>query len=511
MPHRFLRSPNKNLLFIFFLPVFFVLHGINENFGLIPTHVIFRLSTYYFMVTLGIIGLSFFLLRKADTSSIFSLYLLSVFFLFGAFHDFLKSVINSRFFVSYTFLLPLISIITVVFFISLRKREKISKRSTRYFYYLVGIFAMLEIGVLIKNIITSRSIDNNLTSKTDKLNLTSTCVDKEKPDIFLIVLDGYPSSKSLKEDFHYDNGKTDSLLKDNHFFMSSLSRSNYNMTAFSLGSTMNLDYLKKGIEGKTANVRRTMEAIETLKSNVLMNFLEQQGYKIENYGCFDFDVAPCQTKPFFWDFYYSQIEDQTLYSRIRRDIGRNFSVRNIFTGALRIPKSYKAEKAYHLYRNNYNFNGLIKELSTRNDTPRFIYTHLILPHRPIFLDSNGKEVSDTAVLTEKINIKEGYLGQVKYTNTLLQKIIPLIVAPSDRPRVVILEGDHGFREFGPEVPGDRMFMNLNAYYFSDRDYSRLYDGISPVNSFRVVLNKYFCQSLAMRKDSSVYLFDTEKK
>jgi len=114
-------------------------------------------------------------------------------------------------------------------------------------------------------------------------------------------------------------------------------------------------------------------------------------------------------------------------------------------------------------------------------------------------------------LTEKINIKEGYLGQVKYTNTLLQKIIPLIVAPSDRPRVVILEGDHGFREFGPEVPGDRMFMNLNAYYFSDRDYSRLYDGISPVNSFRVVLNKYFCQSLAMRKDSSVYLIDTEKK
>src|SRR5215510_14380243 len=129
MPYRLLRSQNKNLLFIFFLPVFFVLHGINENFGLIPSPVVFRLSTYYFIVTIGIIGLSFFLLRKADTSAVFSFYLLSVFFLFGAFHDFLKSVIKNSFFGSYTFLLPLIFIITVLFFISLKKREKINRCS----------------------------------------------------------------------------------------------------------------------------------------------------------------------------------------------------------------------------------------------------------------------------------------------------------------------------------------------------------------------------------------------
>ena len=107
----------------------------------------------------------------------------------------------------------------------------------------------------------------------------------------------------------------------------------------------------------------------------------------------------------------------------------------------------------------------------------------------------------------KINIKKAYLDQVKYSNILLKKIIPLIAKPSSRARVVILEGDHGFREFGPEVPINRIFMNLNAYYFSDGDYSRLYNGISPVNSFRVVLNKYFCQSLPMRKDSSVHLID----
>ena len=510
MPHRFLGSSYKNLLFIFFLPMFFILHGINDNFGLIPAYVIVRLSIYYFIITLGIIGLSLLLLRKADIAAVFSFYLLSIFFLFGAFHDFLKSVIKNKFFVSYTFLLPLILIITVVFFISLIKRKKINPASVRYFYYLVGIFAVLEIGIAIKNIITNRSFDNNLRSKTDELNLTSACLDNDKPDIFFVIFDTYPSSKCLKEDFNYDNGKIDSLFKDNHFFVSSLSRSNYNLTAFSLCSTTNLDYLEKGVEGKVANVKRAMEAMETLKNNALINFLKHQGYKIENYGCFDFDGAPSQTKLFFWDWYYRQIDDQTLYSRIKRDIGWNFALKNIFTGAFQVPKGYKITKTYHLYRNNYNLNGLIKELSVSNNTPRFIYTHLMLPHSPFFLDSNGKEVSDTALLMNKINSKAAFLDQVKYANILLKKIIPLIAKPSSRARVVIIEGDHGFREFGPEVPINRIFMNLNAYYFSDGDYSQLYDGISPVNSFRVVLNKYFCQSLPMRKDSSVYLIDKPK-
>ena len=124
MPDRLLRNFNKELLFIFFLPLFFILHGINENFGLIPTHVVFRLSTYYFIITLGIIGLSLLSLGQAATSAVFSFYLLSVFFLFGAFHDFLKSVIKNKFIVSYTFLLPLIFVATLIFFISLKKRKK---------------------------------------------------------------------------------------------------------------------------------------------------------------------------------------------------------------------------------------------------------------------------------------------------------------------------------------------------------------------------------------------------
>ncbi|HSU72625.1 MAG TPA: hypothetical protein VLJ21_02140, partial [Candidatus Binatia bacterium] len=42
--------------------------------------------------------------------------------------------------------------------------------------------------------------------------------------------------------------------------------------------------------------------------------------------------------------------------------------------------------------------------------------------------------------------------------------------------------------------------NINAYYFSDGDYSGLYENITPVNSFRVVFNKYLKTNYSLLPD-----------
>ena len=90
--------------------------------------------------------------------------------------------------------------------------------------------------------------------------------------------------------------------------------------------------------------------------------------------------------------------------------------------------------------------------------------------------------------------------QVKYANHLIKNILELAVQKAGRPRVIIIQGDHGYR-FYTDAKLDAAFENLNAYYFSDGDYGLLYNGISPVNAFRVVLNKYFGCSLPLVKDS----------
>ncbi|HEX6428036.1 MAG TPA: hypothetical protein VF008_10140, partial [Niastella sp.] len=71
---------------------------------------------------------------------------------------------------------------------------------------------------------------------------------------------------------------------------------------------------------------------------------------------------------------------------------------------------------------------------------------------------------------------------------------------------VIVAGDHGYRESPFNISRLNMYtMNLNTYYFSDKDYSMIYDSISPVNTFRVVLNKYFNTKLPLLKDSTISL------
>jgi hypothetical protein len=510
MDTRFRMYLDKNLLSIFLIPLFFLLHGINENFGLIPVHSIWKLAGFYFLITTGVIVTSLLIVRKPIKAAVFSFYLLSVFFLFGALHDFLKSTIKNKLFVSYTFLLLLIAFATVVFLVSLVRRKKDMAPGFRYFNYLVIIFVMLEIGTLVYYVITRKFLDNDLVPKKERVNFKS-CSNSKKPDIFFVVFDGYTSSKCLKEEFDYENKDVDSLLNANHFFTSANSRSNYNITPFSLSATMNLNYLEGGLEKKLASSRVFLQAMETLKGNQLVKFLRAQGYEIKNYGCFDLADVPTETIPYFNNLAYSQIDNQTLFSRIKRDIGWNFAIKNIFTGAFQIPEGYKKKKAYHLYRNEYNLRGLLNELKVHSDTPRFVYVHIVLPHEPFYLNSDGKEVSDTDILLNRIDLERGYLGQLKYCNRLLKNLIQRVPASPGDERVVIIEGDHGFRNYKVQVPADKIFMNLNTYYFSDGDYSQLYDGISPVNSFRVVLNKYFCQSLPMLKDSSVYLIDNLKR
>ncbi len=185
-------------------------------------------------------------------------------------------------------------------------------------------------------------------------------------------------------------------------------------------------------------------------------------------------------------------------------------IRDVLTGEFKVPENYKIQKDYHLYRNNYNWSQFLNSIQDTNNTaPKFVYTHLMLPHGPYYLKRDGSLVSDTSIIKQDINKVESYLEQLRYTNTLLKDFFKKMPANSKRERVIIIQGDHGLRELNKSFSKDVMFMNLNTYYFSDLNYNGLYDGISPVNTFRVVLNKYFCMDLPLLKDSSIFL-ETKK-
>ena len=103
-------------------------------------------------------------------------------------------------------------------------------------------------------------------------------------------------------------------------------------------------------------------------------------------------------------------------------------------------------------------------------------------------------------------------------------MVDKIIKNSKPEPIIVLQGDHGFA-FGilaakePELLGDLIFKpgqkeeliipngnysfpNLNAYYLPDGGDTLLYDSISPVNTFRLILNYYFGQNFTFLDDIS---------
>jgi hypothetical protein len=89
---------------------------------------------------------------------------------------------------------------------------------------------------------------------------------------------------------------------------------------------------------------------------------------------------------------------------------------------------------------------------------------------------------------------------VTYINKRILAIVDLILKDSPKPPIIIIQGDHGPAPFDV-IP--RRMKNLNSYYFPDNT-EGLYPTITPVNTFRLILNKYFGQQYPMLEDRSLY-------
>jgi len=75
--------------------------------------------------------------------------------------------------------------------------------------------------------------------------------------------------------------------------------------------------------------------------------------------------------------------------------------------------------------------------------------------------------------------------------------------------VIIIQGDHGpgadfLQEDLINSDIDQKFSILNSYYFADKEYSMISEDITPVNTFRVILNKYFGTGLPMLENRSYW-------
>src|SRR5215216_5356173 len=99
-----------------------------------------------------------------------------------------------------------------------------------------------------------------------------------KPDIYYIVLDGYPRSDMLSELYGYDNSQFVAYLQRKGFVVPGDVHSNYAKTAVSIPSTLNMDYVGSFAPG-LEDSHFWWQMTPFLEHSRVRTILEQQGYK----------------------------------------------------------------------------------------------------------------------------------------------------------------------------------------------------------------------------------------
>jgi hypothetical protein len=375
-----------------------------------------------------------------------------------------------------------------------------SRKRTRYFSATASlnmIAAFLLVYPLYQ--VTSASYEHALSSRDVHVAAASPALDpavKDRlPDIYYIVLDSYTRADLMQQAYKYDNTAFISRLEEMGFYVANCSQSNYMRTDIALASTLNMDYVQNLSDKFKADTWNRAPLYELLKHGAVRKTLEEAGYKTVAYATGfpwteldDADVFEAPS-PLWTDL--TEFEELLLNTTLARTLEDSGMI-----------NAFQISSQHYRERTSYVFDSL--PALVKMPGPKFVFIHIISPHPPFVFGPDGSPTDAQSFhdANDKITAKMyalGYTNQVTYINTKVEQALETLIQGSSTPPVILLQGDHG-----PWMqPENKRFWILNAYYLPGHT-SELYPTISPVNSFRIVLNDYLGANYSLLEDKSYF-------
>jgi len=113
---------------------------------------------------------------------------------------------------------------------------------------------------------------------------------------------------------------------------------------------------------------------------------------------------------------------------------------------------------------------------------------------------------------ESDRISESYVNQLVFCNNQIETLVDQLLSESEISPIIILQGDHGpkpdsltnWHSLSREDQYRLYMRQLSAYYLPQGGNDLLYNGITPVNTFRVVVNYYFGTNYELLDDRSYW-------
>jgi len=329
----------------------------------------------------------------------------------------------------------------------------------------------------------------------------------EKPDIYVIILDAYGREDFLRSVFSFDNREFVDYLTSRGFYIAEKSQTNFPQTQLSLSTLLNTRYPNEWTKGlEKTNHRGPLT--ESINHSRVRKALQDIGYQTIN--------IPNST--LIGDLEDSDVLFSPYKTRVNEFEGLVLSTTplDIFAQrwnlGLNVP-GYGTQRR----TTEYQLNAL--KLVPNYPGPKFVFVHILAPHPPFIFNSEGNPVQPDAVYTlgdgagfpgTRTEYEQGYREQITYLNRQMKDVVDAILENSEKPPIIIIQGDHGPGSRFDMLSLDRVdclwerFSILNAYYFPGQKYVGLYPTISPVNSFRVIFNTFFGTDLPLLQDKSYY-------
>lgn len=492
-----------------FLSVYPVLFLWSVNVGQILPNILVR----SLLISIGL-GLVFFLacfalLRNLRRAALASAWFIVILFTYGHFYALIEDISVAGFYIGrHRYFLLFLALLTPLVIILVARVRKDLRNITILINLIVLAMVVLAAVPIIDYEIRYGS---RVFTEKKRGAVADILAPDGAPDVYYIILDGYARSDVLAETFQYNNQKFIDALKEMEFYIPECAYSNYTTTIPSLSSAMNMEYLEDlGIREEALTQLFDPSLAPLMIGNKVQQEFARMGYKIAAFHGYTpaLDLRDAD--------YYFNVEIQ--HKRANLLAMRNFERMYLRTTLFRpLVEVYEANEhgldflpdfmldilysrtdygPYILtdiqWRDESEFSFSVLPTIPQLPGKKFVYAHFYTTHKPYVFNRDGGFLPQSL----REDDYEGYINTVEYASTRMLEILEKLIQESPVKPIIILQADHGTGVL-TGVPHNKI---LNAYYFPDQDYSRLYSTITPVNTFRVVLNQFFHQNYPLLPD-----------
>ncbi len=339
---------------------------------------------------------------------------------------------------------------------------------------------------------------------------------KANRDFYYIVMDRYARADQLARVYGYDNTPFLNQLKQRGFNVYPSSFSNYQRTAHSLASSLNLDYLNRLDQPPADNSVDWLPLYNMLRHSRLVQFMKSNGFEINTYGSW---WEPTRTNP---------LSDKNFSHQAWPEIIRILFKNSLFAKGLKTAGVKQLDSLWlQCKRPGKKIQAMI--LNAKSAKHKFVFAHFLVPHPPFVLDEKGNCMS---IKKAKSRTRaQNYIGQLKYANSQLIKLVDELQATKGAKPVIVIQADEGpwpqkyagneIESLGADVtqaewpkvtPDDlrEKMAILNAQYLPGIKTKKTKPDTTPVNTFRNILNAYFDVKLKQLPDRN-YIFESNAR